>query len=219
MNPRIAMLERRRLGAVGGFTFVELITVLAILVLLAVLSVPAVVSLQQSDNLNSAGQIVAAQINLARQLAATTNRSVQVRLIQIPSLAPNGYCAIQIWSANLTGATGSGSTLIPQMSWTAVSRSVFLPQTAIANNAGSANLSALLSGAVTYQMPAGGATSNANYVAFQISPTGIVTPSLALSSSYLSVVAARSGSGSSIPANYVSIQIDPQTATTLVYRP
>jgi uncharacterized protein (TIGR02596 family) len=215
------MLERRSLGAAGGFTLVELITVLAILVLLAALSVPAVVSLQQSDNLSSAGQIVASQINLARQLAATTNRSVQVRLIQVPSLAPNGYCAIQIWNANLTGATGSGSTIAPTIGWTAVSRLAFLPQTAIAAYSSSANLSELLSAAniVTGQMPTGGATSNANYYAFQISPAGLVTPSLAISSSYLSIVPARNGSGASIPANYVSIQIDPQTATALVYRP
>ncbi len=216
MNRQGAHLNGRPSILEGGFTLVEMLVVMAILAILLALTVPAIVSLQQSDNLTSAGQIVVNQINLARQLASTTNRTVQIRLIQMPATSPNGYCAIQIWSAGLNLSSSANFTTALVMA--PISRLIILPQTAISAYSASSNLSQLLAGLTTGQMQAG-TVSNANYEAFQVAPSGIVTPSVALSSSYLTVVSARTAGATTIPANYVSVQVDPQTGAARAYRP
>jgi len=205
MNPRA---DHRK----GGFTLLELITVMAIMALLVGLTIPAMISLQQSENLTSAGKIVSDQINLARQLASTNNRTIQLRLIQMPGVT-SGYNAIQLWRENLTGTS---VTPVP----VAFSRLVLLPQTVVAPYSSSAGLSELLttSSLVTGTMQVSSA-ANAPYIAFEISPAGVVTPSLNMTNSYLTVIAANNASSGTVPANYVSVQIDPLTATPLVYRP
>ena len=81
-------------------------------------------------------------------------------------------------------------------------------------------LSSALQYSSTGTMPAAaGSTDNAPYVAFQIRPTGVVTPPIAMDDFYFTVVAAQFADATALPDNYVTVQINPQTGTALIYRP
>lgn len=196
--------------ALQAYTLIELMVVIAIIGALLAVSVPALSSLLESNNLTRGGQMLADQIGLARQIAAAKNKAVEVRLIKSDPAFTNGFSGIQLWIADETGGYKTANRLASLPKGILISE-----QPAISAAFGSTNgLSA------TNSMPSNvGAVSNLKYAAFQIRPSGTITPSLAMSNATLTVVSSKFASNSSLPKNYVTIQINPLTATPLVYRP
>jgi uncharacterized protein (TIGR02596 family) len=187
----------------AGFSIIELLIVIAILGILMVLTLPAVSSLMQSSDLTRAGQMLADQVNLARQMASAQSTVAEVRLIKLPGSA--GYNAIQIWKVDSAGTLKAARPIAR------------LPQaTAISENPAH---SAAVSGLTPGSMPAGGSAENAAYVAMQIRPSGFVTPVLGMSNLFLTVMPESRVSNSALPPNYFMLQINPITGAPLVYRP
>lgn len=184
-----------------AFSLIELLTVVAILSLLLVMIIPSLNSLSDSNNLTMGGQVLADQINAARQTAAARNRAVELRLIKQGN-GP-GYSAVQLWMSR----EGTNSV--------AVSRVLPLAKNVVV--AESATLSEILKTARSGTMNVGG--TNSPYMAVQVQPSGLVVPVIPMSASYLTIVPQRAATTNAQPANYVTVQINPITGTPLIYRP
>jgi uncharacterized protein (TIGR02596 family) len=62
-----------------AFSLIELVVVIAVLAIIAAFSVPAVTSMLQGSSLTQASQMLVDQVNLARQFALSKNTMVEVR--------------------------------------------------------------------------------------------------------------------------------------------
>lgn len=190
-----------------AFSLIELLVVMSIMIMMLSLAVPAGVSLMESSNIARAGQIVVDQIRVARQLAAARNLTVEVRLIKTGSGSDPGYNAVQLWTTQFTT--------------NAISKLATLPQSiAISENP---TISGLLGVSTNrYTMPSTGPNANAPYAAFQVTPSGLVTPtSNANSLFFVTVLSSRYAkvSTSTLPPNYVIVQINPNTGSPLAFQP
>lgn len=63
-----------------AFSLVELVVVISVLAILAAFSIPAVTSMLQGSSLTQASQMLVDQMNLARQFALSKNTTVEVRI-------------------------------------------------------------------------------------------------------------------------------------------
>lgn len=221
-----------------GFTLVELLVVLAIIALISAATVPALQGVMQGTNVTQAGQTVADQINLAREIASAHNTTVEVRLIQFPAYVPppkgqgnGGYNAIQLF----TWPTPEQKLQLNGASPPPLSRMVTLPPSIVVSQDPN-NYSQLLQLAVTTSSTMTLPVGNANYISFNILPSGLIpllppppstskTQAENMAQLFLSVVAAQYGNVTAAPgttgapSNYVLVQLNPNTGTTLVYRP
>jgi uncharacterized protein (TIGR02596 family) len=196
-----------------GYTLLELLAVMTIMAVLLAILVPSISGINESNNISRGGQLFADQIELARQISSSRNITVEVRCINIPSRSANGYSAIQLWSPG-------GATSIP------VSRLQTLPD-GIAISQDTTKVSSLFS---SYQMSGtmpttGGPASGDAYVSFTINPSGMVGPLLTtgaapnMTALTVGVLPARFAANTTLPVNYMLIQLNPITAATLNYRP
>ncbi|MDR1191065.1 MAG: Verru_Chthon cassette protein D [Verrucomicrobiales bacterium] len=187
-----------------SFTLVEMMAVVALIGLLVTVSIPAMNGLMNSSNLTSAGQTVADQIGLARQTASARNRAVEIRFIRLSADA-RGYDAMQLW---MTSANGEAKPL---------NRLTSFP-TGIVVSDDTTNLSKALEFADSGVLGSN-LYPNAEYVALQIRPSGLVTPTLPMSDLYLTVLRARDAEDGNLPSNYLTVQLNPNTGVPLIFRP
>ncbi len=193
-----------------AFTLIEMLVVIAIVAILAALTLPSLQSVSESSELARAGRMVVDEIAGARQTASALNVTVQVRLIKMPAQTGTGYGAMQIWGPNL-----STGVVHP------IDRIMLLPSVIVISS--SASLSKLLGQLSAPQaMLVGASSTPASYVFFSIRPSGTVEPIPALANRatlYLTLAAARSAGAADTPKNYYAIQLNPDTAIPLIYRP
>jgi uncharacterized protein (TIGR02596 family) len=194
----------------SGFSLIELLAVLAVIGILGVLIAPSLNSIIESSNLTRTAELASDQINLARQLASSRSTTVEVRFIRLPTRQEAGYHALQLWSTDSTGNS------------IAISRLASLPPSTVisAQTTSLSPIFLILGNPAT--MPTGGATSEAPYVSFRIRAGGIVAPVITSANKtefYFSIVSSKNAASTEPPNNFISIQINPNTATTAIYRP
>ena len=205
-------LRRFAIVGVRAFTLLELLVVIAIIGLLMGLLIPSIGSILQGTNIEQGARAVFDQISLARQVASTRNCTAEIRLIKLTNVSPSGYNAIQIW------VPGPNATMVP------INKVVTLPKSAVISS-DQVSLSRILdpnqTGTVTTSnMPPGGAASGAPYFAFSIRPPGDVVPGTTNRANlYLTVVPPRAATNSTLPPNYATIQLNPDTGSPMVFRP
>ncbi len=203
----------------------ELLVVLAIMSLLIFLVAPVATSLQESAKLDYAGQIVADQLAVARQYAASSNQTVYVRFIVPSTSTYHGYTALQLWRPD---PSNPGQFL-------AVDRAIKFPDgiEISANSTLSPLVSTLVSGS-SGTMPTGSNYPGAfvsfairpdGNVAVPVSPTGVNVTTATnaayqfLPSFFLTLLAVRYDTSTTLPKNYVTIQVNPDTARAQIFRP
>jgi len=200
----------------GGFTLVELMAVMAIMALLLAVTIPSIEGLNMSAGLSQGGQLFADEISLARQMASTRNITVEVRCIKIPTRSNVGYTGLQLWS---TSSPAALSRVVPLPDGMAISQDTTKIST-LFNTFPSTGF-----------MPPESPLSGKAYVSLTISPSGMVgplvlptqaapnpqPPNMALMC--VGIVPASQAASANLPTNYAIVQLNPLTASTVVYRP
>ncbi len=195
-----------------AFSIVELLVVIAIMGILMALTVPAVSSLIENTNVTRAAQLVESQIQLARQLASSKNRPVEVRFIKVPGQSTNGLSAIQLWQMDPPNGTNAAQAR-------PLTRAEMLP-TALCISEETATVSRLLATCgLTNSMPPGTPLTGNAYAAFQIFPSGLLSPYVDMGKAYVTVLPTRNAKDTALPRNYATIQLNPMTGTPSIYRP
>jgi uncharacterized protein (TIGR02596 family) len=225
--------------SLSGFTLIELMVVLAIIGLMTGLGVPAFRSLGRAMDLTQSAQIISDQMTLARQMALSGNRQIEVRLYsytdpQGPANAGARVQAIQLFqvpesttlSSNLSGARDS-------LGYFPVSKLIPLPRTSIIIDSGS-TLSSLIgkaSGGTTAPILSSGTVLGYSiygvrqaYTAtrFSFMPDGSTNLPAQTTLLQWFVTVHDNLKGDKLatpPSNFATIQIQPSNGKILTYRP
>ena len=210
-----------------AFSLIELLAVIAIISILATLSGIAFNQVSRASKLASAGQALVDNLNLARQTAMTKNRRVEVRIYQIPSspgFSDNACRAIRLFLVQSAGdllpvtkitrfqapvVLSDSTTSLPNSTSTT---STILAPTDISKNAttDTANDAAKwpVNGEATY-----------HYISFHFLPDG--GTDLDPEKTWLAtlILANDPVAANSLPANYLTVRIDPSVGKITVFRP
>lgn len=186
---------------------------MAIIAIIAATAIPAMTSVVVGNNLTRAGQQVADQINLAKQISSSKNTTVELRICKLSGAT--GYTELQLGTYSSTGT------------WTGVNHIIILPQNiSISPNT---TLSTAFNNNTTgtFATSGYGSVSGATYYPFEFRPSGIVTTVqtaaavLNMNTFCLVILPNSSLTAANLTAvkNYAIVQINPMTATPLIYRP
>lgn len=207
----------------AGFTLIEMMVVVAVIALLTISVAPMVFDTMTATRITSAGETLAAQISLGRQLAVSGNQDVEVRFYEYEDVNEPGsgrvvHAVVLMRSAGNFTPGANGAVLAQQLTDT-----FYLPSGIVV--ASGAKLSPPL-----YRLPANQDRENiikksgsATYRAFHFYPDGstdLPQNSIPANQSYFTVGEARlMASGNAIPKNFYAVQVDPNTGRTVTYRP
>lgn len=214
-------------------SLIEILVVLCIISVLVGLGTPALSSVMRGRELNQSVLVLTEQLALARQIALSTNRQIEVRLYkytdsQVPAVDGPTVRAIQLFEVPESLTVGGGKLV-----YRPVSKFIRLPGSSIIIDGGK-TLSTLIGGAsasgtvptessggeLGYSIPA----VETNYTAYRFSymPDGSTNlpPQTVQSHWFLTVHEAQKGDNlSAPPVNFATLQIQPTNGKILTYHP
>lgn len=196
---------RLQTGRLGGFSLIELLSVVVIILVSMSLLVPAFQGIMQSSSLTSTAASIQDELSLARALAVANTRRTQVRFYRFGE--GNHYRAMRVFLETPNGT--------PE----AARRIVRLPDGIIIDSGGT--LSPVLattpssSGSETNAAP--GLPSPVPYAGFRFEPSGAVDVASSATNSYFTVRALTDSA--SPPRNFATILIQPETGRATTFRP
>ena len=201
--------ENRKQKTLPAFSLIELLVVMAIMVLLLALVAPAVNGVMESGRLTQAATILSNQFSIGHLKAMSENRPITLRFIRKDTAS--SFDRIQLL------------TIDNQGNMVAVDRVQTLPVgTAIAK---SATLSSLLGSnpnpeqAATSSDPSvPGLGTSYRYIQFSFRPRGSLDLDMT-QKWFATVVYLRNDTSSGIPANSITLLLDPLNGNFVTYQP
>ena len=228
MNPRRPIpLSRQR-----AFSLVELLTVIAIISILAALSVTAFNQISRASKLAAAGQSLVDNLNLARQIAMTKNRRVEVRIYQFPSSTGSSDKACRAIRLFLVQSAGDllpltklirfqepvilsdSGTNLPNS--TSTTSTILAPAATSSGNATTTSTTDTTNNAAKWPVPG---VDTYDYVSFNFLPDG--GTDLDPGKSWLATLMLANDPliANGLPANYLTVRIDPVIGKVSAFRP
>ncbi len=200
-----------------GFSLLELLVVMTIIIVLAALAVPAFTNFGRANTLSAAGQQVVDTLNFARQTAMTKSRPVEVRFYKLPEIykdagTPTDYRAMQLF---LVDSTNTNVLSRPVYFGTPVVISQLVATSSLMDDTKCQETGA---GPTDVKLP--GIGQNYRLRKFSFKPDG--STDLALDGSWFLTLSGKldpAKRASGLPANFLTVQIDPQNGRTRVYQP
>ena len=198
------MENRHRPARRGAFTLIELLLVIAIMLLMMALIVPALNGIADSMKITTASQTLIDSLRLARQNAITKNSAVEYRIFNVPSKdgGAKAYRAVQSLTVDEAGVAK------------ALDAVQYLPQ------------SVVLSGMTTYSsllapsLPAGTDSAGREYKSFRFRPDGSTDLSpVPPQKWFATIVPERAADSATLPANFITIQVNPTNGNVVFFRP
>jgi uncharacterized protein (TIGR02596 family) len=206
----------------AGFTLIELLVVISIMVIIAGLSVGLISSLLASNNLSNTAQFVKGQLTFARQSAIATNNAVEVRFYSIADgvhPASKAYRAMQCFQETTSGTNPlTKATIFP----TGI---IFSSNTAVStlfNTSASGFGISSSTGDSAHPLPP--PNNSSPFLYFRYKPTGqtdlappaitgTASPWITLYSETAPVIS------NTLPANFITVQVDIMNGTIRSYQP
>lgn len=188
----------------AGFSLVELLMVITIVMVLFGMVAVGFNSILQSSRMEQAGRILVDEINLARQTAATQNRSTEIRFFR--EVRQDGSSGVPIFWRMQVGTRGKTE----DAEFEPVKGMTQLPQ----------GIALAPEGALSSILAAAGGDAEVSVV---IRPTGILEPRAGLSLKdewFVTLVPERQlGQGLGDLKDFITVQMDPITARPSLFRP
>lgn len=195
-----------------AFSLVELLVVIAVMVILLALLAPAFQNVGRALSLTTASQSLAGSLMEARGAALTRNRSVEIRFYNLPPKEGVGPPATRAFRAFVLDEEGTSSQPL--------NRIRYLPTGIVL--AEEEEFSSLLSPATlsqdTEDLPGQAA---ATYHSFRFKPDGSTNLDPSRAGGWFVTLRPESAElkANGLPANFVTIQIDPVTGLLRQFRP
>ncbi|HEY8966850.1 MAG TPA: Verru_Chthon cassette protein D [Candidatus Methylacidiphilales bacterium] len=196
-----------------GFSLIEITVVLALLVLAAAISVPALRHIGGGTRLASTGMLVSNNLALARQKAVLLNRPVEVRLYSFaPSDGPplKRYRALQLFRVE-------ESEKVPVTPVLFFSKGIVLTESTETTSLLSIPGQPLPGAATGARVP--GAGLKYDSLSFQFRPDGSTT--LDVTQKWFLTLVAETDPvvAGGLPADFLTVQIDPASGKTVSLHP
>jgi uncharacterized protein (TIGR02596 family) len=203
-----------------AFTLVEMLAVVAVVALILAAVAPMVFSTLLATKLTTAGDALMGQVSLARQIAVSRNREIEMRIYSYvdPEMVGSEPVVKAVVLVETPDLVNTAATV-----GVAVAETYYLPSgIAIARDP---NLSPILSqggSAKNDQERFIRKAQNATYRSVRFLPDGSTSINLPANRSYFTIGDDRllgANSGGKVPDNFYAIQIDPVTGRARAYRP
>lgn len=217
------MKKPRPIARQTAFSLIELLVVITIIAIIATFSVPAVTGILRGSSITQGSQMLTEQFSLARQLALSKNRSIEVRFYlyadpESPgeSIATNTtwqYHAMQLFEVLESGAAVPIDKL-QRLPGIVIMSSRFTFSSLISDNGQVAKPPT----SKDPELPRG-VGRNYNYISFRYLPDG--STNLAPTASWFLTIhnLTDKPNGTTPPINFFTIQVDPVSGATKGFRP
>lgn len=205
----------------SGMTLVELLAVIAIMAVISVLAVGSLRNFTSAIDVTDSIQRVGDTLNLARQIAVSRNKYVQVRFYR-PKGTGDGYTAMAFFQADspLAGTDAEYTAWEANGMLSQEGRRTSLPASCVlvSDPAASALFTTLKDKAQSGSSTVGG--KSYDWVGFYFKPDGSMGLDATATSLHLAVCqAVKYQAGGKLPANYAIITLDRMNGRFQVVRP